>query len=92
MRAGESRLTYLLVVLAFMISADLRPNPKRNAYFGETHIHTSWSVDAIGNRLTASTVVPRRKAWARVGVLVARSRIAAIRLSLLGWGLRGVSV
>ena len=29
-------------------------NPDRNAYFGETHIHTSWSVDAwvIGNRLT----------------------------------------
>jgi hypothetical protein len=32
----------------------LQPNPERNAYFGETHIHTSWSVDAwvIGNRLT----------------------------------------
>ena len=32
----------------------LRPNPDRNAYFGEEHIHTSWSVDAwvIGNRLT----------------------------------------
>jgi hypothetical protein len=30
------------------------PNPERNAYFGETHIHTSWSVDAwiIGNRIT----------------------------------------
>ena len=29
-------------------------NPDRNAYFGETHIHTSWSVDAwvMGNRLT----------------------------------------
>jgi hypothetical protein len=29
-------------------------NPDRNAYFGEEHIHTSWSVDAwlIGNRLT----------------------------------------
>jgi len=32
----------------------LQPNPDRNAYFGETHIHTSWSVDAwlMGNRLT----------------------------------------
>ncbi len=31
-----------------------QPNPDRNAYFGETHIHTSWSVDAwiIGNRIT----------------------------------------
>jgi hypothetical protein len=29
-------------------------NPDRNAYFGEEHIHTSWSVDAwlMGNRLT----------------------------------------
>jgi Protein of unknown function (DUF3604) len=29
-------------------------NPQRDAYFGETHIHTSWSVDAwvIGNRVT----------------------------------------
>ena len=24
----------------------LQPNPERNAYFGETHLHTSWSVDA----------------------------------------------
>ena len=23
-----------------------QPNPERNAYFGETHIHTSWSFDA----------------------------------------------
>jgi hypothetical protein len=31
----------------------LQRNPERNAYFGETHIHTSWSVDAwvMGNRL-----------------------------------------
>jgi len=30
------------------------PNPERDAYFGETHLHTSWSVDAwvMGNRLT----------------------------------------
>ncbi len=34
--------------------AKLQPNPERNAYFGETHIHTSWSVDAwvMGNRIT----------------------------------------
>src|SRR5512139_1960236 len=31
-----------------------QPNPERNAYFGEEHIHTGWSVDAwlMGNRLT----------------------------------------
>jgi len=35
-------------------AADVQRNPERNAYFGETHIHTSWSVDAwvMGNRLT----------------------------------------
>jgi hypothetical protein len=29
-------------------------NPERNAYFGETHVHTSWSLDAwmMGNRIT----------------------------------------
>src|SRR5215468_5791978 len=29
-------------------------NPDRNAYFGETHVHTSWSVDAwlFGNQVT----------------------------------------
>jgi len=28
--------------------------PERNTYFGETHVHTSWSLDAfaIGNTLT----------------------------------------
>ncbi|MEZ5572813.1 MAG: DUF3604 domain-containing protein [Halioglobus sp.] len=31
-----------------------QPNPERNAYFGEQHIHTSWSVDAwlFGNHTT----------------------------------------
>ena len=31
-----------------------KPNPDRNAYFGEEHIHTSWSMDAwlMGNRIT----------------------------------------
>ena len=35
-------------------AAPAQPNPERNAYFGETHLHTSWSVDAwvMGNRLT----------------------------------------
>jgi len=31
-----------------------QPNPERNAYFGETHVHTGWSLDAfaLGNMLT----------------------------------------
>ena len=39
---------------AFESGATGQPNPERNAYFGETHLHTSWSVDAwvMGNRLT----------------------------------------
>ena len=43
-----------LLLSAYATAADPEPNPERNAYFGETHIHTSWSVDAwvIGNRLT----------------------------------------
>jgi hypothetical protein len=30
------------------------PNPERDAYFGETHVHTSWSLDAfaLGNLIT----------------------------------------
>lgn len=45
----------LLALTALSASlATAQPNPERNAYFGETHIHTSWSVDAwvMGNRLT----------------------------------------
>src|SRR5262245_27347604 len=34
--------------------AQPKSNPERNAYFGETHVHTSWSLDAWlgGDRLT----------------------------------------
>jgi hypothetical protein len=35
-------------------SAFAAPNPERNAYYGETHVHTSWSFDAyiFGNHVT----------------------------------------
>jgi Protein of unknown function (DUF3604) len=41
-------------VVAMVRPAFAQPNPERNAYFGEEHIHTSWAVDAwvMGNRLT----------------------------------------
>ena len=45
----------LVAALALISRTALaQPNPERNAYFGETHIHTSWSVDAwvMGNRIT----------------------------------------
>jgi hypothetical protein len=36
------------------LAADVEHNPDRNAYFGETHQHTSWSFDAyiFGNHIT----------------------------------------
>jgi Protein of unknown function (DUF3604) len=42
------------LLLGFGSPALAQGNPLRDAYFGETHIHTSWSVDAwvMGNRLT----------------------------------------
>jgi len=47
----------LLVSCLFTLpaaSALAAPNPLRDAYFGETHVHTSWSLDAfaMGNLLT----------------------------------------
>ncbi len=40
---------HLLTLTATMVIVSAfaqQPNPERNAYFGETHIHTSWSFDA----------------------------------------------
>jgi len=47
-------ITVLTVNLAVAMAAFAAPNPERDAYFGETHVHTSWSLDAfaIGNVLT----------------------------------------
>ena len=36
----------IAATLAIATSSAQQPNPERNAYFGETHIHTSWSFDA----------------------------------------------
>jgi hypothetical protein len=37
-----------------IVPVSAQRNPERNAYFGETHVHTSWSFDAyiFGNHLT----------------------------------------
>ena len=42
------------VTLAIAVPVLAAPNPDRDAYFGETHVHTSWSLDAfsLGNTLT----------------------------------------
>ncbi len=55
MRSKRSVLTLGFAILALVGStASAQPNPDKNAYFGETHVHTSWSLDAfaIGNTLT----------------------------------------
>ncbi len=36
----------IAVTLRIAPASAQQPNPERNAYFGETHIHTSWSFDA----------------------------------------------
>ena len=51
------KLSVSAIVGALMLTAwpaFAAPNPERDAYFGETHVHTSWSLDAfaIGNVLT----------------------------------------
>src|SRR5215472_15490383 len=42
------------LLLCFGSQALAQGNPLRDAYFGETHVHTSWSADAwlFGNRMT----------------------------------------
>src|SRR6476646_4826387 len=42
------------LLLGFASHAFAQSNPLRDAYFGETHVHTSWSLDAwtFGNRVT----------------------------------------
>ncbi len=44
----------LAAILAVAPALAQQKNPERNAYFGETHVHTSWSLDAfaLGNLLT----------------------------------------
>jgi Protein of unknown function (DUF3604) len=48
-------LSSVVAILSFVVQSTLAaPNPDRDAYFGETHVHTSWSLDAfsLGNMLT----------------------------------------
>ena len=52
--SGRTALTIALLITAAAAAAAEKPNPQRDAYFGETHQHTSWSVDAFlfGNTVT----------------------------------------
>jgi hypothetical protein len=51
MKTSSRWMASLLFVIAATLAivpvwAQQQPNPERNAYFGETHVHTSWSFDA----------------------------------------------
>ncbi len=48
------KTTLVTLSLSAAVASFAAPNPERNAYFGETHVHTSWSLDAftIGNITT----------------------------------------
>jgi Protein of unknown function (DUF3604) len=49
-----ARFTIALLFITCLSAFAQQSNPERNAYFGETHVHTSWSLDAwlFGNKLT----------------------------------------
>ena len=53
-RIARTSLVAAAVAAAFGTSTAQQRNPERNAYFGETHVHTSWSLDAwlLNNRVT----------------------------------------
>jgi len=48
------RFSIFVVGFVFASLTFAQPNAERNAYFGETHVHTSWSLDAfsMGNTIT----------------------------------------
>ena len=65
---GTRRLGALLLVLfAAIAPAPLRaePNPLRDVFFGETHVHTSWSLDAwaFGNQVAGPDEAYRYAMW-----------------------------
>jgi hypothetical protein len=40
----------LVFLFGFGSQALAQGNPLRDAYFGETHLHTNWSLGTFGNR------------------------------------------
>jgi Protein of unknown function (DUF3604) len=54
MKTGPAFYPLLVLALSIVPAHAQEKNTERNVYFGETHVHTSWSLDAwlFGNRLT----------------------------------------
>src|ERR1700746_70191 len=54
MRKTLAVVSVLPLLLGVASPARAQGGPARNAYFGETHVHTSWSLDAwlFGDRMT----------------------------------------
>jgi hypothetical protein len=57
MRAKTTSIAAVIFVFTLvtaLIAVAQEKNSERNAYFGETHVHTSWSFDAFifGNHIT----------------------------------------
>jgi len=50
----KSRFTLGTIAMLVTLPASAAPNPDRDAFYGETHVHTSWSFDAFifGNTVT----------------------------------------
>src|SRR3979490_514317 len=53
-KATVTILVFMHVAFLATVPALAQGNPEREAYFGETHVHTSWSLDAyiFGNMKT----------------------------------------
>ena len=77
MRAKTKPIAFIVLGFTLVMATAAvaqEKNPERNAYFGETHVHTSWSFDAwlFGDRITG----PGR----RLQVLQGRDDQGAARL------------
>ena len=53
-KTKSSAVMFGFILVMAMVAVAQEKNPERNAYFGETHVHTSWSFDAFifGNHVT----------------------------------------
>jgi hypothetical protein len=55
-KVGVKSVLLTVLIVAWVVTSALAQdsNPERNAYFGQTHLHTSWSLDAyiLGNTVT----------------------------------------